>query len=565
MALVLMAALILSLGVGLGLRSNRSAVAFHSVKLKNLSETGDIREAAVSPDGKYVAYLREDDGKQGLWLRQVGVDSVVPIIPASEDTYSSLIFSSDGESLYFVGWDRKANSKALYQLPVLGGVPRKVIAGVHSTVTFSPDRKRLAFARDYPDQLESALLTANADGSGEQRLTVCKSPDSLLTFLGGPAWSPDGSVIVTPLVIKSGGMHCELLEVRVSDGATRRITTPRWNYIGRLCWLPNNEGLVMTATEETSGNPQLWHLSWPDCAARRITQDLARYYGLSATADADTLVTVQPEELTSLWIAPTAEPGQAVKIVSGRNDIYAGVCWTPDGKVIYASRNPGKGNLWLTGEGGQPLMLPVDAVIGWPNASSDGRYVVYAVNQNGYINVWRIDRDGNNPLQLTSGNYDFQPRCSADGKWVVYVSRDGGAAFALMRVPIEGGKPVRLEQSAWLPAVSPDGKWIAYSSQYIPPWNLVVIPFEGGPPVKVFENRGGPVQWSADSLALTWVITSHGVSNIWSQPLAGGPPRQVTNFSADQIADFAWSADGRKLAFRRRVTSSDIVLINNVR
>jgi Tol biopolymer transport system component len=188
-----------------------------------------------------------------------------------------------------------------------------------------------------------------------------------------------------------------------------------------------------------------------------------------------------------------------------------------------APRNPGKGNLWLTGEGGQPLMLPVDAVIGWPDASSDGRYVVYAVNQNGYINVWRIDRDGSNPLQLTSGNYDFQPRCSADGKW------------------------------------------IAYSSQYTPPWNLVVIPFEGMPPVKVFENRGGPVQWSADSQALTWVMTSGGVSNLWGQPLAGGPPRQITNFSADQIADFAWSPDGRKLAFRRRVTSSDIVLINNVR
>jgi Tol biopolymer transport system component len=210
-------------------------------------------------------------------------------------------------------------------------------------------------------------------------------------------------------------------------------------------------------------------------------------------------------------------------------------------------------------------MLPAEAVIGWPDASSDGRDVVYAVNQHGHINIWRIDYDGSNPLQLTGGNYDIQPRCSADGKWVVYVSRDGGAAFALMKVPIEGGTPVRLEQSAWLPALSPDGKWIAYSSQYAPPWNLVVIPFEGGPPVKVFENQGGPVQWSADSRALTWVKTSGGVSNLWSQPLAGGIPKQITHFGADWIADFAWSRDGRQLAFRRRVTSSNIVLINNIR
>lgn len=567
--LALATGIILVLGVGLGLSglpSKRSAAPFQTVELKKLTGTGNILDAAISPDGKFVAYVKSDAGKQSLWLRQTSADSDTPINPPSEASFSSLIFSPDGSSLYFVMADGKDDSNTLYELPVLGGVARKIIAGVNSAVTFSPDGGRLAFVRSYLELQESVLMTANVDGTAEQRLAVRKNPDSLLSWLSGPAWAPDGTLIVAPELIKDGGMHCELFEVQVSDGKQRTITNKRWAYIGRLSWLPNGNGLIMTAAEQDASNPQLWYLSWPDGAARRISQDLDKYYGLSVTADAGALATVQFEELTSIWAAPSAEPGHAVEVTPGSNDTFAGLSWTPDGKIVYASNRSGTGHLWTADMDGSPQQVLVsEATNRSPVATLDGRYIVFSSNRNGQINIWRVDRDGRNPMQLTNGNYDYEPRCSPDGKWVVYMARGGAPSFALLKVSIEGGAPVQLaEKIVGLAGVSPDGKWIAYHLQRNP-WKLAVTPFEGGPPIRVFEDVGYSARWAPDGRAITWIKDSGGVSNIWSQPLEGGPPKQLTNFSADQITDFAWSYDGRQLAFRRHVTSSNAILVSNVR
>jgi hypothetical protein len=56
--------------------------------------------------------------------------------------------------------------------------------------------------------------------------------------------------------------------------------------------------------------------------------------------------------------------------------------------------------------------------------------------------------------------------------------------------------------------------------------------------------------------------TVKGVSNIWPQPLAGGPPQQVTHFTSGQVFNFAWSPEGR-LVLARGSQSSDVVLITN--
>ncbi|HKG21865.1 MAG TPA: hypothetical protein VKC34_08185, partial [Blastocatellia bacterium] len=63
--------------------------------------------------------------------------------------------------------------------------------------------------------------------------------------------------------------------------------------------------------------------------------------------------------------------------------------------------------------------------------------------------------------------------------------------------------------------------------------------------------------------ALTYVDNRGGIANIWSQPLAGGEPRPLTDFKSDQIFSFAWSRDGRQLACSRGVITSDVVLITD--
>jgi len=64
---------------------------------------------------------------------------------------------------------------------------------------------------------------------------------------------------------------------------------------------------------------------------------------------------------------------------------------------------------------------------------------------------------------------------------------------------------------------------------------------------------------------LTYVDTRGGISNIWSQPLEGGPPKQVTDFKSEEIFSFARSRDGRQLALARGVETGDVVLISDSR
>jgi Tol biopolymer transport system component len=105
------------------------------------------------------------------------------------------------------------------------------------------------------------------------------------------------------------------------------------------------------------------------------------------------------------------------------------------------------------------------------------------------------------------------------------------------------------------------------------PLKLAIFPLEGGQPTQVFD---APIlaeevslvpapRWTTDGRALTYVVTSAGVSNIWLQPISGGEPKQLTTFNADRIFSFEWSRDGKQLLVARGMVASDVVLISNFR
>ena len=182
-----------------------------------------------------------------------------------------------------------------------------------------------------------------------------------------------------------------------------------------------------------------------------------------------------------------------------------------------------------------------------------------------------MDPDGGNLKQLTDGPGDVLPQSSPDGRWVVFHSLASGA-FSVWKVSIDGGEPVRLTDRFTLnPTVSPDGSLIACfyrEDQPAAPFKVAIIPFTGGDLVKVLDiphSVHGPagLRWAPDSLSLRFVDTTDGVSNIWSLPLDGGKPVQLTDFKTDQIFWFDFSRDGKNLAVSRGKHTSDIVLIKD--
>lgn len=142
-------------------------------------------------------------------------------------------------------------------------------------------------------------------------------------------------------------------------------------------------------------------------------------------------------------------------------------------------------------------------------------------------------------------------------------------SHSLWKVSIDGGAPIQLtNKPSWVPAVSPDSKLIAcnWLNEATGLWDIALLPFEGGAPIKILENSGGGyarrLLWTPDGRAVAFTLLNKGVDNIWAQPIDGGPPKQLTDFKDQRIFSFAWSRDGKQLALSRGTMNSDVVLIS---
>ncbi len=575
-ALAVMVALIVVIaGIAFGLYKwiGQKSTTPLRLNITRLTTTGKATHASISPDGKHLAYVKDEAGQQSLWLILVATVSEERIVPAAEVDYRGLTFSRDGNFIYYVRVDQNNPTGALYQKPVLGGEARKLLVNIGSPITLSPDSKRFAFVRGTLSQKESALMVANADGTEEKKLATREDPDSF--SLSGPAWSPDGQTIACGYTNYTGGSYSSVIGLRVADGAEQLITSQRWDgWFGRVAWLSDGSGLVVTQQRGGGYLPQIWRLSYPGNGAQRITNDLNGYAGISLTADSGILAAVGGDVLINIWVAPAGDARGAKQLTTGagNDDGQGGLDWTPDGRIVYRSITGSNTYVWIMAatDGSGKKQLTLTSRCNYTLAvSPDGRYLVWGSCDTETMHVWRMGLDGNNPKQLTNGDGEYFPHVSPDGNWVVYGATDSAARMlSLSKVPIDGGTPVRLtDKRSWVPRISPNGKLIActFYDETTSQYKIAVIPFEGGTPSKISDDAGifnRPIQWTPDGHAVAYIVNRGGVSNLWGQPLDGGPPRQLTDFKDQRIFNFAWSRDGKQLALSRGVVNSDVVLIS---
>ncbi len=550
---------------------DKAPAPFQTTKITKITTNGNADGAAISPDGKYVAYVMNEGGKQSLWISQVAIASNIRIIAPAEAHYWDLTFSPDGNYIYY-GMAGKDTPPAIYQVPVLGGSPKKALGDLSNPVRFSSDGKRIAFVRNDINKKESFLFIANADGSDEQLLGTRSYPSSY----GLPAWSPDAKSIVC----STGGNDSNglsVIEINLADRTERTIPTRKWQEAYHLGWLSDGSGLIMAAKDYNSSYAQIWFISYPDGQTRKITNELSDYGLVSLTADSRTLVTMQMQRLSNVWVTPGRDARKAMPITSGAGR-YFDMAWTPDGHLLYASDASGNADIWemnADGTGQKQLTSGAGRNYG-PTASPDGRYIVFHSNRNGTWNIWRMDRDGSNAKQLTNDSEDSNwPQVSPDGQWVVYQRAGNGALETLWKVSIGGGAAMALTDKVSVrPSISPDGKMIAcwyWNEESDSSVGIALIPIDGGPPIKFLAISPttvagwfAPLRWTADGRALTYVESRAGADNIWQISLDGKKPVELTDFKSDRIETFNWSRDG-KLVCSRGVITRDILMISDLK
>jgi eukaryotic-like serine/threonine-protein kinase len=544
---------------------------FKRTEMKQVTSSGKVKTAALSPDGRYVAYVKSDSrfdaqGPDSLWVRQVAGGDVQVIAPAAA-SYTGLTFSRDGDYLYLVRAEAsKPDLGVVYKMPTFGGNLQRLVVDVDSAVTLSPDGRKMAFVRNSPEKHNSVLIVANEDGSAEQQIAERKDRESI----GAVAWSPAGATIaaVTAQADANGTYYEKLMEISSAGGSGRFVSSERWSWVTSLVWTPDGKAIILAPQYHPGGPTEISYLSAKSGELRQITNGFEDYFSdLSLSADFRSLAAVRANNVLELWLGRFGDPNSFRPITTGGQSYWG--AWTPDGRIVYASYAGGNSIWALKTDGSSAVQLSPNTEynVSVFRVSPNGRYIVFTSWKSGQPHFWRMDIDGGNPRQLTNSLYDSNHSdVSPDSQWMVYDKT--GAEKGIWKVSIEGDKPVQLTSvEASRPAVSPDGKMIAYrasSGDFAS--KVEIMPFAGGPAMKELDLPGSTtLRWTPDSHAILYVNTEAGVSNIWSQPIAGGKAKQITHFSSDQIGDFDLSRDGSQIVFSRDQVNADVVLIRDLR
>ncbi len=557
------------------LPSFRSSKAhFQSIKATKLTNSSNAVISAISPDGKYVAYSTKEGEMQELWLRQTAIGSSVRLVPAARVTYFGIVFSNDGNFVYYVIYPKDVGK--LYRVPILGGESQEVADNVGTGISFSPDGKQIAFAIANQTEKRDELIIANSDGTERRVLATRRFPGYGWFPMSNPAWSPDGKTIVCLAASEdSNGASTGVIEIDVANGSERSLTNHRWEYATQLAWLSDKSGLLVAGRNHNDYAFQIWHLSYSDGTTRRVTSDVNDYWGVSLSANSGGLVAVRRNQLVNIWTSLVEQPDITTQITSGAA-MFSVLSWTPDARLVYqvASYNA---DIWMMdADGSRPKQLTLNSgQNNAPSVSPDGRYVVFHSNRSGNNQVWRMNIDGSNPKHLVGGSAEsLLPEVSPDNKWVFYTHGER----SIWKVPFEGGDPIRLTNKTCIWAtISPDGKWFAcwWYPKESPEPHLALISTEGGQPIKFFQPPSGisipffvfppASRWAADGNALFYIGNRNGVSNIFRQPIEGGEPTQMTHFTSEQIYGIAVSRDGKQIALSRGFESNDVMLLSDSR
>ena len=532
---------------------------------RQLTASGKVEMAALSPDGNYYAYATGQTDTPGLWLAHTEGNSNIELRPPEAVRYEGVTFTPGGNEVYYVAQSGGEPKGALYRIPVFGGVPRKVLSDINNPVTFSPDGKRIAFVRS------RSIVAADAEtGANETVIAVTSSP-SLSKH--GAAWSPDGNHIAVGTWGEDLGASGILL-VDVRDGTSQPFGDRNWNSVRRLAWLKDGSGLLANVIDEYSWEDRhIWLLDYPGGAAHKLTQGVFQYGAktLGVSDNGTKLLGLSSIGNDNLFVGPAENPIEAKQVTSnafGRKGGSNGVVWLNNGDILFSEFFSGSQTIWTAkpdGSDARPLTTP-GFLDRHPAVSREGSNFVFQSSRGGSWNIWRASLEGGEPVQITEIGGTYNPSISPSGDAVLFEAKAPDGIPSIWRIPIDGGQPVRLtEQRTGHPVFSPDGRSFAciYRPKPGAKRQLAVFPIEGGKPTHIFDITAANPQglrWLPDGTA---IIFGENGQKLWRQWISGGAPETIVDLPGQTITSFDFSTDGKQFVMSRGESLQDVVLFTN--
>lgn len=555
---------------------------FQKFNVGNLMSSADIKKATLSPNGKYLALIETRNDGQYLSLRQTENGNTIDLVPKANGNFTGAAFSPDGERIYYSIYENGTNENSvrkgsLYKIPLLGGASQKIIDDIDSPAAVSPDEKQIAFVRRNPQLKESYLIVTDIEGGNERTLAVRKFGEGF--YNTGAAFSPDGKLISCTVSRRDeNGQSAQIAVIDAKSGEQKIISKENWIWAGQTAWLKDGSGIAVVAYGSKSPNltDEVWFVSYPEGKARVLTNGINGIYGISLSADSNSIVAVKSNKITNFLISPLNDLETSNSILTKTGDeslLPLGADWTNDDQIVYSAITNGNADIrTMNADGSGQKQLTSDASAELlPKVTSDGRFMIFLSNRSGAMNVWRTNADGTNPKNLTENENVISAVISPDGKTVFYIAKaKENLAWVLWKMSIEGDNKTQItSRMTYAPKISPDGKMIAcfFANSEDEKMALSLLSSENGEVIKQLNIELGEnppmMDWMKDGKNLLLASNQNGTSSLWKQPIDGGKMEKLHEWQNDSIFRFAVSSDGEKIFYEKGIETNTVLILRD--
>ncbi len=520
-------------------------------------------EAAISPDGRFVAFVSDHDGPFDVWLTQVGTGRMINLTQGNAGPLPGPLrnvgFSGDGSEIWIGGGDV---GMRLRLMPLTGGAPRNFLGEKAANPAWSPDGERIVY-----HNFTNGDPMFVADRTGANALKIFGDQPALHNHF--PTWSPDGRWIYfvhgTPATKEMDLWRIE------PDGRNPERLTQRNTYIKYPTPSGNNTVFYVAPDGDGSG-PWLWAFDLKRKESRRVSIGLEQYTSVQASADGRKLVATISNPVAGLWTVPildrvadehdvkpfTVPTVRALAPRFGGSSLfYLSSLGTGDG--LWRLRDGQATEVWKGADG---------ALLETPAVSPDGGRVAIVLRRSGKKQLHVLSSDGAELQPIGEGIVAQGSSCwSPDGKWIVTGGNDSTGP-GLFKIPLEGGAPVRLVAGQALnPVWSPDGNLIVYAGTNVSTFAPLLAVRPDGTRVEMphisLRRLGEHVRFSPDGKSLIYMQGLLASQDFWLLDLATMKSRPLTKLqNRAAMRTFDVTSDGKQIVFDRLRENSQVVMID---